>query len=93
MLSAGSSEIQVFDLWGRDQKDVRRKVTQIHGGITSGSGLFIVLRQFVIFNLLYIVKVHSLFVPQFSRKSVQYTIASVNARGSSVVCIASLREY
>ena len=31
------SEKPIFDFFGRDQKDARRKVMQIRGGITSGS--------------------------------------------------------
>ena len=33
-------ENRMFVLFDRDQKDVRRKVMQIRGGITSGSALF-----------------------------------------------------
>ena len=35
--SAWPSECRFFKLFGRDQKDARRKVMQIRGGITSGS--------------------------------------------------------
>ena len=34
------SQIRIFQVFGRDQKDARRKVTQIRGGITSGSAFF-----------------------------------------------------
>ena len=34
------SEIRIFQVFGRDQKEPRRKVTQIRGGITSGSAFF-----------------------------------------------------
>ena len=36
----GCSQIRIFEVLGRDQKDVRRKVTQIRGGITSRSAFF-----------------------------------------------------
>ena len=40
LFSAQSSESRLFVFFGRDKKDVRRKVTQIRGGITSGSAFF-----------------------------------------------------
>ena len=36
---AGCFQIHIFEVSGRDQKDARRKVTQIRGGITSRSAL------------------------------------------------------
>ena len=36
----GCFTIHIFQVFGRDQKEPRRKVTQIRGGITSGSALF-----------------------------------------------------
>ena len=36
----GCFQMCVFKLSGRNQKDARRKVTQIRSGITSGSALF-----------------------------------------------------
>ena len=35
----GCFQICTFEVFGRDQKDARRKVTQIRGGITSRSGV------------------------------------------------------
>ena len=40
VFSAQPSQGRLFEVVGRDQKDARRKVTQIRGGITSGSALF-----------------------------------------------------
>ena len=37
---AGCRRIRIFEALGRNQKDARRKVMQIRGGITSGSALF-----------------------------------------------------
>ena len=37
---AGWLQIRNFEDFGRNQKDARRKVMQIRGGITSGSALF-----------------------------------------------------
>ena len=39
-LRPGCFTIHIFQVFGRDQKEPRRKVTQIPGGITSGSALF-----------------------------------------------------
>ena len=36
----GCFTIHFFQVFGRDQKEPRRKVTQIRGGITSGSAFF-----------------------------------------------------
>ena len=36
----GCFTIHIFQVFGRDQKEPRRKVTQIRGGITSGSAFF-----------------------------------------------------
>ena len=36
----GCFTIHIFQVCGRDQKEPRRKVTQIRGGITSGSAFF-----------------------------------------------------
>ena len=36
----GCFTIHIFQVFGRDQKEPRRKVTQIRGGITSRSALF-----------------------------------------------------
>ena len=36
----GCFTIHIFQVLGRDQKEPRRKVTQIRGGITSGSAFF-----------------------------------------------------
>ena len=36
----GCFQIRILEVLGRDQKDARRKVTQIRGGITSGSAFF-----------------------------------------------------
>ena len=36
----GCIQIHIFEFSGRDQKDARQKVTQIHGGITSRSAFF-----------------------------------------------------
>ena len=36
----GCFTIHIFQVFGRDQKEQRRKVTQIRGGITSGSAFF-----------------------------------------------------
>ena len=36
----GCSAIHMFQVFGRDQKEPRRKVMQIRGGITSGSAFF-----------------------------------------------------
>ena len=37
---AGCFTIHIFQVFGRDQKEPRRTVTQIRGGITSGSAFF-----------------------------------------------------
>ena len=37
---AGCFQIHIFEVSGRDQKDARRKVTQIRGGMTSRSAFF-----------------------------------------------------
>ena len=37
---SGCFTIHIFQVFGRNQKDARRKVMQIRGGITSGSALF-----------------------------------------------------
>ena len=37
VFSAQPSQSRLFEFWGPDQKDARRKVTQIRGGITSRS--------------------------------------------------------
>ena len=36
----GGFQIHIFEVFGRNQKDARRKFMQIRGGITSGSALF-----------------------------------------------------
>ena len=36
----GRFRIRIFGVFGRNQKDARRKVMQIRGGITSGSAFF-----------------------------------------------------
>ncbi len=36
----GCFKIRIFEVFGRNQKDARRKVMQIRGGITSRSALF-----------------------------------------------------
>ena len=36
----GCFTIHIFQVFGQDQKEPRRKVTQIRGGITSGSAFF-----------------------------------------------------
>ena len=40
----GCFTIHIFQVFGRDQKEPRRKVTQIRGGITSGSAFFACFR-------------------------------------------------
>ena len=37
---SGCFQIHIFEVFGRNQKDARRKVTPIRGGITSRSALF-----------------------------------------------------
>ena len=54
VFSAGSSENRIFEVFGRDQKDVRQKNMQIRGGIKSGTALFELFTSFLDFEFSFI---------------------------------------